>query len=700
MEERELGGERLRRSFCDICAPGPHCGVLCRVKDGAVVGVEGDPDHPASQGRLCTRGRAMRQYVYRPDRVLTPLRRVGPRGSGDFEPITWEQALGEIAGRLKDIRGESGASSVAFYSGYNKWYRPFLQRLCHSFGSVNYGSESSTCFTATILSWQAMAGVDCVKADLARAGVFLGWCFNPYHSGHLKIKGLEAARRRGMKLIIVDPRATVTVQQGCDLHLRPRPGTDGALALGLGRALIHGGWIDREAVENRVHGFGEYAAYVEEFTPERVEQLTGVPAGQLLQAARLIGEHGPLAINQSSSSMVHHTNGLSSHRAIMALSAITGSFNRPGGLLPDRLTYAHSRGGFATRDHQFAAATRPKDGPLPVGCADHPLWHRLTGEMQAVDLAGQILSGKPYPVRALVAHGLNYRMFPDSGSWERALQALDFYVDVDLFLTDSARLADLVLPACSSLERGEFKVYPGNRAQYTAPVIPPLGQSLPDTEIITRLARALELDDPLLTAGYDACLKDILRDLPVDLDALKAQPETTHVLDLSPAPLCPGDRLPTPTGKFELRSTLLEQLGLEPLPVWNPPFPADPAFPMTLVAGARLPHALHSRLHDVPWLRSLRPAALADISREDAQRLGLKEGDRAVLSTPAGSLTVPVHPTARVLEGTVHLYHGYREADVNRLVPGDHRDPDTGFPAYDSVPCALARAGGEPNGEI
>ena len=262
LEEKRRGkipgedtGIVTRNSFCDVCAPGPHCGVTCYVKDGKIVKVEGTDGHPTNHGLLCPKGQANRQYVYRKDRVLTPLRRTGARGEGKFQPITWDQAYEEIAARLGAVRERYGPSSVAFYSGSNKWYRPFLQRLCYSFGSVNYGTESSSCFTSTIMSWRLATGADFAAPDLGRAGVFLGWCCNPYHSSYLMIAGLERARERGMKVIIIDPRITPAAEQVCDLHLRPRPGTDCALALGLGRELIVNDWVDHDYIRENVYGY-------------------------------------------------------------------------------------------------------------------------------------------------------------------------------------------------------------------------------------------------------------------------------------------------------------------------------------------------------------------------------------------------------------------------------------------------------------
>ena len=240
----EATGIEVKKSICAICDPTTQCGLDCYVKDGRVVKVEGTLENPQNVGTLCAKGAAQRQWVYHEERVRTPLKRVGPRGSGQMVPISWEEALDTIAGKLQQIKAESGPESVVFYCGYPKQPRPFLQRLAMQYGSPNYGTESSSCFTAALMAWRlnygAMAG-----PDLANTKCALIWGKNLFHSGTTASRHLLNARERGVKFIVVDPRAT-GLNSIADIHLALRPGTDGALALAMADVIISEGLYDRE----------------------------------------------------------------------------------------------------------------------------------------------------------------------------------------------------------------------------------------------------------------------------------------------------------------------------------------------------------------------------------------------------------------------------------------------------------------------
>lgn len=691
-------GIEVRHTICDICCPSFHCGIDAYVKDERVIKVEGMETHPISHGRICTKGLMNRQYLYREDRIRTPLKRIGSRGSGQFEEISWDQAYEEIAERLLEIRRREGPEAVMFLSGYTKWYRPFLHRLANDFGTPNFGTESSSCMFSAFLNWKVTTGCEMCRSDTEHSGVFLGWAFNPYYSRDLAADVVEKRKAQGMKVIIIDPRITPASQRLADIHLRPGPGTDGALALGLAHILIREDRIDKDYIEKYVYGYEAYRDYVQEFTPQRTEALTGVPAEQIVAAARMIGENLPVSICESAAPIAHHQNGFQNYRAIMALSAITGCFDRLGGQIPISFSYNYQAAGLPIDEQGFVEAGNSRSTVPAVGQERFPLWGEFINEAQTNDLLRQLETGEPYPVKAMVGFGWNYRIGPDDERLKRALMKTEFLVNTDLFLTDSCKFCDIVLPACSSLERSELKVWGGGHIWYTSPVIPPLYQSRSDVQITCELARALGLEDELLEAGPEACYKELIRDLPVTLEELKA---AEVPVQLKTEAYVPGtgikQGLNTKSGKFELYSLAIEKYrdkGLEPLPVYRAPETergSKDRQEFLLCSSPRLPGALHSRLHGLAWSRALHPEPTADICRADAERLGVSEGDRVDIFTETGRICVKVEITEKADQGSIYVYHGYPEADVNRLIAADLLDPYSGFPAFRSVKVRAAK---------
>jgi len=405
-----------------------------------------------------------------------------------------------------------------------------------------------------------------------------------------------------------------------------------------------------------------------------------------------------MAINDTSAPIPHHKNGMQNYRAIMALSAITGNFDRKGGQRPVLHTFTHQISGFETKEELFANATEPEGAMAAVGAERFPLWYYMEREMQVVDLPRQIMEETPYPIKAVFAMGMNYRMLPDDSYCIEALKKLDFFVDADLFLTDTAKYADIVLPVCSSFERGEFMTYAKGYAWYTNPVIDRVGESKSDVEILRDLAEYMDLRDEALKAGYEENIRYIIKDLDITVEQLKSSKLPLHVPGAGQPPfgVYRDGKMNTPTGKFELYSELLAshpEWGLDPLPTYVEPLDDEDEalYPYTLCSGGRNPQMLHSRLHRVPWLRSICPDPTADISVEDAKQAHIQEGDLIEILTKKGAITVKAHPTHRVLKGVIFFYHGYSEADVNLLMSGSHVDPYTGFPAYNSTRCGMRK---------
>jgi anaerobic selenocysteine-containing dehydrogenase len=489
----EATGIEVRKSVCTLCDPTTQCGLDCYVKDGRIVKVEGSLENPHSAGTLCAKGAAQRQWVYHEDRLRTPLKRVGPRGSGEMVPISWTEALDTVVENLQRLKAESGPESVIFYCGYPKQMRPFVQRLAFLYGSPNYCTESSTCFTAMAMAWRLNYG-QMAGPDMAHTKLMLVWTGNPFYSNTPSARRLMDARERGVKFIVVDPRNS-PIAAIADLHLKLRPGTDGALAHAMANVIVSEGLYDRAFVSEWTRGFDEYRAYVSEFPLDRAEQITGVPAALIHEAALLYATTKPAAMMPSSTPVVHHTNGVQNQRAAAALVGLTGNFDIAGGNVSQPLSWLEVPGaGFAVRDHDFKMPHKWTDMPPRVGADRFPVWTEMIDQGQAMDIPRQIDTGDPYPLRALLGFGVNYRMFPGSKAWLEAVQTLDFICAVDLFNTDTTRYADIVLPTCGSVERSEVRGYPQKYVICTQPVIEPLGESRSDTDIIFGLAQRLGLE--------------------------------------------------------------------------------------------------------------------------------------------------------------------------------------------------------------
>lgn len=689
-------GIEVRPTMCDICTPGMQCGVNAYVRDGKIVKLEGADGFPGSGGKLCTRGAAGRQYLYRKDRIRTPLRRIGPKGSDEFVPIGWDEALDICAERLLAVRAGDPDGTV-FLTGYSKWYRPFLQRLAHVYGTRNYLTESSTCHQAEVMSYTAVFG-RLMNCRPGRANTILAWGLNAPVNAFPLGRALFERHEKNARIVVIDPRMTHSAQKLADLYLRPRVGTDAALAHGMARHILVNGWEDRSFLDRYVHGFDEYREYVARFTPEETERLTGVPAGDMLRAAEMLAAD-PTAVVLPSNALTHRVNGFNTHRAVLSLMALLGRVDRPGFLLPQNESFCHSDGGFVSREEEFIHSVTPAGCKPPVGHERFPLWADMVNEGQAMDLVRQIETGRPYPIRAMSCFGVNDRMYPESSRFLAAMDRLDFCFSTELFWTDVCRRSDIVLPVCTSYERGEVKCYAGRFVNWTKPAVEPLYESRPDTYVIQELAKRMKLGDELLEAGYDEWIRYIFAPSGIeDWQAVRVAPlpvPTPRATKYEPGSYLAA--IPTPSGKIELYSEAVARYadrGLRPLPEYLEEAP-DPGYPFTLIAGARHPHTIHSRVHDVPWLRSLRPEPAVDLCHADAERLGVRQGDDLWLRTPKGRIRVKASITEAAAPGELLMIHGYREANVNELLDADRLDPYTGFPAYKQFPCAAEKCGEE-----
>ena len=614
----------IKKVRCNICSAG--CPIDAYVEEGTLVSVEGSRDLPGQSGGLCSKGAASRQYVYNKDRILYPMKRIGEKGSGEFERISWDEAYRMIAENLLRIKKEYGPQAAAFYAGYPKWYRPALLRLANAYGSPNYCTESSTCFQSAAMAWRSIYGNDICFPDLMHAQTVLVWSNNLYHSNVGMARPYQSLKARGAKIIAVDPRETVTTQ-AADIHLKLLPGTDGALALSMAQVII--------------------------------EQQN--------------------------------------YRAVMCLIALTGNYDIPGG--------NPSRPGPVPPCNEYGKVKR-LDTIEAIGEKDFPAWFDLPcEEAQCTRIADYILKEEPYPLKAVVGFGLNHRMWPEPEHFQKALKALDFYVNVDLFFSDSSKMADLVLPAASSFERDVVLNGQGGMFFLSEKAIEPIGEAKNDIEIMIGMLRAMQLHDETLEHGYEKYMEYILEPSGVTLEELRAHPEGVKGRVIIPPAFKRYEKegFHTPSGKVEFVSQILERYkdshGYSGLPEYRDFREVSgmdrEAYPLILNTGSRKPQLFHARTYRVPWLAGLEKATLVEIHPEDAKKYDIADGDMVRVSSPVGSICGIAAVYLNSQPGIVHVYHGNAKGEANDLIDRNYLDPISGFPGYKSYFCKIEKEKGE-----
>ena len=684
MDAEAAAGEEIRRSICDMCCIG-RCGIEVLVKDGRATRVRPFKDYP--NGPPCVKGNSILFQLYHPDRLQYPMKRTSAKGSAraDWQRISWDEALETIARNLTKIKQKYGPEKVLFYAGDPKdAVRPNLQRLALKFGSPNYGTESSVCHRATVLA-TSLNGAGSKGLTPATRAVII-WAHNPAWSMAREMEELVEAKERGVQIIDVDPRMAPTTRLA-DIHLQLRPGTDGALALGISRVIINEKLYDEEFVLSWTQGFQEFSDYVQQFTPENVEKITGVPAGKLVAAARMYASNKPTAWITSAATTVHHWNGCQNHRAISAMTALTGAVPVPG--------LGSSIPGPSVRDISEWRTLLPPLRNKRADLKDFPVWEQFVEEIQINRMPEYVKEGA---LRAGLFAGCNCRMWPQNHLYAKAISDMEFTAGADFWLTPTMELMDVVLPAATSLERlGPIHVA-GQTVFLPQPVVAPVGEARGDMEWMWDLAKRLGMGAEFWNGDPIATLDWQLEPLGIKATDLMKEAKGKVITPPQPKPSADKPGFKTPSGKFELKSSILEKAGFDGLPTYREP-PEGPVaapqmaekYPLIFNTGSREPMYTHSRHRNNPRLRELKPDPQVDVNPADAQARGIKQGEDAIVETPAGKITVKANITNLAQPGVVHMFHGWPQADVNTILART-LDPISGFPAFKSQLCQVRKA--------
>ena len=674
--------------MCDM-----YCPTKLHVKDGKAVKIE---MLDKKTENLCPRWKAQLEFVYNPERILCPLKRVGERGEGKFRKISWDEALTKIADKLTELKTSIGAKATAFYIAYTKEPRPYFRRLAYLYGSPNYCTETSSCFSAGWLAASLNFGQDYgyflqdSRSISQETKCKLVWSSTVRQSSPHFWQDYIDAVERGMKLIVVDPRRT-RIASMADIHLQLRPGTDGALALGMMNVIINQGLYDKDFIDNWSNGFDKFSEYVQIFTPEHVSEITWVPADKITEAATLFASNTPTKIHTSPGSTIHHQNGVQNTRAILLLSALTGSIEVPGG---NRKITAQA----PIKDISLKERL-PELGP-GLGSVRFPLFTELFMEMQSNMLVPQINSGEPYPIKALIGAGLNIQFFANQRHLVETLKKLDLIVDIDYFHTPATRISDIVLPISSWLERHILILKAGGQIRLVEPAIEPIGDTLPEFMIYAKLAEKLGLKDQFWGGDIEKCFNEVLEPSCVSVEDLRAHPEGITVpVTPRPARYYLEHGFQTPSGKVDFKSSILAKYGYQPLPVYREPLESPinspelfKDYPLVLTTGARTISYTHSQHRNLKSLRRIMPEPLLEINPVDAKSRGISNGDRVMVTSPRGEVIIKAKVTDTILGGVVQMPHHWPDtANANNLSDDLNLDPISGFPAFKSQLCQVEK---------
>jgi anaerobic selenocysteine-containing dehydrogenase len=671
---REISG------VCPLDCP-DTCSWVVTVRDGEAVALRGDRRHPYTRGALCAKVNRFLEHTRQPDRLLYPMRRVGAKGEGRFERITWDAALGEIASRWRAIIASDGPQAIWPYYGTGSL--GMLQglagcgrRLWNALGTSQI--HLSICMSAGGVGTGLTLGDNRVGMDpegIAEARLVLLWGANPLVTHHHLWKYVEAARGKGAHVVVIDPIRSRTADRA-DEHLAPHPGTDAALALGLLHVVVSRGAEDHEFIDLYTVGWEAFRERILEYPPARVAGITGLPVERIEALGARVASTRPTAI-RIGPGMQRHAGGGMAVRAVTCIPGVTGDWRHAGG----GAVY-DTRGFFKGN---WARLWR--DDLRPPGTRVIPMTR----------LGEALLERSDPPVRSLLVYDANpAASVPDQNKVRRALAREDlFTVVIDHFQTDTADFADLLLPATMQTEHPDLHIAYGHfYVAWNEPAVLAPGECLPNSEIFRRLARALDVAEPSV---YDAD-EDLARAV-LDSDDLRVSGITLPRLKTSgfmrmtpPAPFAPFAKgFPTPSGRLEFFSERAASLGLDPLPAYSPPAEAVPRdagrgrrYPLALVAPAG-PHFLNTEFSNHPALRDKAGPQRVVLHHEDAAARGLAAGDEVRVYNDRGEFRARLEVSDRVRPGLATGTKGHWP----KLSPGGRniaatvaeRDADMGYGA-------------------
>lgn len=636
-------GDGFIPSMCEMCVW--RCGLIAKVKDGRVVKLDGNPEHPHSRGNLCPRGQSGLMNTYDPDRVLTPLIRVGKRGEGKFRKASWEEALDIVASNMLKIKEKYGAEAMVF-STTHCLTQPQFENLLYAFGSPNYGTQRSLCFNAMIVSNLMTYGMEEPARiyDDKLAYILLTGRNLLEAISTSETHDLIAAIDRGAKVVYLDPRFTKTAAKASE-WLPIKPGTDLAFHLALLNVIIQEKLYNAAFVEKNTIGFDELKKEVSKYTPAWAELLTGIPAETISRIAREFAAAAPHALAHNGWRTSNFINSFHTQRAISILNALIGNWD-----------VVLTEGG----SEEGGTLGAPKQPPFPRISAlrldgvpwKYPVVPLKLGVFQ--ELRDAILTGDPYQAHGWFISRQNpIQALPDRGKTLEAFGKMDFIATVDILMNDTAWFSDVVLPEASYLERYDPLLPVDGKAFLRQPVIEPQGEAKSALWIYKQLGERLGLGDYFQYEDEEDYLRQQLKPLGVSLEDVKAKgfaemPEEEKNGEIT---------FNTPSGKIEVYSETLKNAGFSPWPTWEePPMPKEDEF--YLLTGKVAQHTQFGTQNN-QLLHKYSDEPRLWMNAKTASQLGLETDDWVEVKSAVGQVHIKLLATEAIRPDCVYMTPGY-----------------------------------------
>lgn len=698
--------ETKKSVICGVCPGG--CVVDVQLEEGKLVNISAAKGEPF--GTLCLRGKFAKDIVNSPDRLKKPLIRTGNRGEGQFREASWEEALDYVAEgflKVKDDYGPEALISHMGRGGFEQSVADFykLQGFFEPLGSPNTAHIGSVCYNSfglfAPLTTSGILGSNIIP-DIANAERIVVWGANPItKSPQFQFHAIVNAVRRGAKITAIDHFRTDICRRSNEYHL-VRSGTDGALALGILQVIIEDELYDKEFVENWVEGFEELKNYVNSKTLEEWGEILGLEADTIRHLAYQFAEEEKTTL-VTYTGLEYSNSGVQTIRAVYMIWALLGKFDIPGGLLLNP----------EAKSKKAAKLKLKKPSKNPIGFDEYPLFKEFTGDAQFMKFPQAVLEDKPYPIRGLLNIGSSIlTSYPNTNKYARAFSKLDFLVVVDRVFTEDCKYADVVLPSTTYFE-DESYLFHGPTMKKRERVIEPIGEARMDVYIMQAIAEKLGYGEyyPKNTLElFEMRLgsKELAEQLDREGFIKNTPPERSFKKYESGGIRKDGKPgFPTPSGKFELKSSILEEYGYPGLPEYMEPIESPVSqpelaetYPLVLNTGARIMTTFRSQFLNIDGLLKIQPDPQVLINPEDAKNRGIKNGDKVWVKTKRDKVKFVAEVADKMPANEVELNMGggsgyqtesWANSNTNLLTDDENCDYISGFPIYKALLCEVEK---------